>query len=176
MNMQMVQPSQEVLFHMVHQLKILLHLFWHHLNMNLGEYELSISRRVGEKHIDGFDNHEIFLKTTIKQPFHRILYATCELSPPFYFNYYSIHARSEIIEIIRQLEINYPNKIKGYHSNNNETCILSNTQDYTSNVTSTPSWLKQRIEPSISQSEHQMIQKDLCRYTLIHNRFLFNSY
>ena len=48
-----------------------------------------------------------------------------------------LHTRSKIDYIIRQLKINYPNKIKGYHSYNNETCILYNIRDYSSDVTST---------------------------------------
>ena len=45
---------------MVHQLKIVkdidLTLFWHHLNINLGVDELSISDRMGEKPINGVDS------------------------------------------------------------------------------------------------------------------------
>ena len=41
--------------------------------------------------------------------------------------------------IIRQLKINYPNKIKGYHSYNNETSVLCNTDNYASKDTSIPS-------------------------------------
>ena len=47
-----------------------------------------------------------------------------------------MQTRSEIDYTILQLKINYPNKIKGHHSYNNETCILYNTYDYSSNVTS----------------------------------------
>ena len=50
-----------------------------------------------------------------------MFYATCELNPLFYVNYYLMHERSKIDYIIRQLKINYPNKIKRYHSYNNET-------------------------------------------------------
>ena len=34
---------------------IILDLFWHHLNMNLGENELSVSHRIGEKSVNGVD-------------------------------------------------------------------------------------------------------------------------
>ena len=39
------------------------------------------------------------------------------------------------MEHTRHLKINYLTKIKGYHSYNNETCILYNIFDYSSNVT-----------------------------------------
>ena len=108
--------------------------------MNLGEDKSSISHRIGEKPINGVDDRKIFLKPTRKELVHRIFYATCKLNPPFYANYnLLILARSKIAYIIRQLKINYPNKIKGNHSYNNETCILFNIRDYPSNFTSTPS-------------------------------------
>ena len=107
-----------------------LNLFWHHLNMNLGEDELTIAYRIGEKPINDVDNRKIFLKPARKQLTHRILYATCELNPPFYVNYYLIHTRSKIDYINRQLKKIIPNKIKGHHSYNNETCILYITCDY----------------------------------------------
>ena len=43
---------------------VLFNLFWHHLNMNLGEDELTIAHRIGEKPINGVENGKIFLKTT----------------------------------------------------------------------------------------------------------------
>ena len=46
--------------------------------MHLGEDELTISHRIGE------------IKPTRKQLTYRILYATCELNPPFYVNYSSV--------------------------------------------------------------------------------------
>ena len=48
-----------------------------------------------------------------------------------------MYTRSKISYIIRQLKINYSNKIKGHHSYNNETCILYNICDFSSNVTTT---------------------------------------
>ena len=105
--------------------------------MNLVEYELIIAHPIGEKPINGFDNGKIFLKPTRKQLTHRISYTTCELNPTFYVNYYFIHTRSKINYIIRQLKMNYPNKIKGHHSYNNKTCIIYSISDYSSNVTST---------------------------------------
>ena len=45
---------------------IVLNLFWHLLNMNLGEDQLSISQRFGEKPNNGVDNRKLFLKPTIK--------------------------------------------------------------------------------------------------------------
>ena len=92
--------------------------------MNLGEDKLTIAHRIGEKPINSVDNRKICLKQSRKQLSHRISYATCELNPPFYVNYYLIHTRSKIYYIIRQLKINYPDKIRGHHSCNNETCIL----------------------------------------------------
>ena len=66
-----------------------------------------------KKPINGVDNRKIFLKPTRKELVHRIFYATCKLNLPFYINYYLIHTRSRIAYIIRQLKINYQNKIKG---------------------------------------------------------------
>ena len=40
---------------------VVFNLFWQHLNMNLGEDELSIFHRVGKKPINGIDNSKIFL-------------------------------------------------------------------------------------------------------------------
>ena len=105
--------------------------------MNLSEDELNISHRIGKKPNDGVDNRKIFLQPTGKQLTHRIFYATSELNPPFYVNYYFIYRNSKIGIIIRQLKLNYPNKIKGHHSFNNETRILYNICDYSSNITST---------------------------------------
>ena len=51
--------------------------------------------------------------------------------------YYLIHTKIRIDYILRQLKLNYANKIKGHHSFNNETCFLYNICDYSSNVTST---------------------------------------
>ena len=92
--------------------------------MNLGKDELSIYDRMREKPINSLDNRKIFLKPTRKELAHRILCVTYKLNPPFYLNYYLIHTTSKIVYIIRQLKVNYPNKIQGYHSYNNETCIL----------------------------------------------------
>ena len=77
------------------------------------------------------------LKSTRKQLTHRIFHATCELHPPFYVNFFLTHTRSKIDFIIRQLKINYPDKIKGHNSYNNETYILYNICGYSSNVIST---------------------------------------
>ena len=74
---------------------IVLNLFWDHLNINLGEDELSIAHRIGEKPINGIDNRKIFIKPTRKELARRIFSATCELNPPFYVNYYIIHTRSK---------------------------------------------------------------------------------
>ena len=81
----------------------------------------------------------MFLKPTRKQRTHRTFYVTCELNHSFHVIYYLIHARYKIAYIVCQLKINYPNKIKGFHSYNNETFILYNTRDYSSIITSTPS-------------------------------------
>ena len=51
--------------------------------MNLGEDELSISHRMGEKPINRIDNRKVSLKPSRKGLAHRILHATCELGPPF---------------------------------------------------------------------------------------------
>ena len=64
--------------------------------MNLGEDELIISLRMGEKPVNGIDNRKIFLQPTRKELAHRIFDATCELNPPFYVNYYLIHSRRKI--------------------------------------------------------------------------------
>ena len=45
---------------------IVLNLFWHHFNINLGEDELFIAHRIGEKPINGIDNRKIFLKPSKK--------------------------------------------------------------------------------------------------------------
>ena len=100
---------------------------------------------MGEKHIASNDKQKIFLKPSREELAHMIFYATYELNPPFYINYYSKHERSKMTYIIRQLKINYPNKIIGYYSYNNETCILYNTRNYTSNVTSSLSLVETEI-------------------------------
>ena len=97
------------------------------------------------------------------------MYATCDLNPPFYVNDYLIiliHTRSNIGNIIRQLKMNYPNKTKGYHSYNNETCILYNTRDYSSNVTSTP---------SLNKTENRIIYVTIRTLAdlVSHNRFIY---
>ena len=51
---------------------IVLNIFWHHLNRNLGESELSISHHAAEKPINGVVNRKILLKPTRKQSTHRI--------------------------------------------------------------------------------------------------------
>ena len=43
--------------------EIVLNLFWHHLNTNFGESELSIAHHMGEKPINGMDNQKNILKT-----------------------------------------------------------------------------------------------------------------
>ena len=124
--------------------------------MNLGEDELTIAHRIGEKPINGVDNRKIFLKPTRKQLTHRFFYATCELNPPFYVNYYLIHTRSKIDYIIRQLKINYPDKIKGHHLYNNETWILYNTYDYSSNVVNTLK-LDEPENEIMNETQHRII-------------------
>ena len=119
--------------------EIVLNLFWQHLNINLDEDDLSIAHRIGEKPNKGNDNRKIFIKPVRKELSRRIFYAVCEFNPPFYVNYYLIYTRRKIAYIIRQLKMNYPKKIIGYHSYNDETCILYNTRDYTSSVTNSPS-------------------------------------
>ena len=144
---------------------IVFNLFWHYLNTHLGEDELSIffefeknllmvlstpllgfsemrKKWIIHLHLNACLNHSKNIPETIptrKQLAHRIVYATWELNHPFYVNYYLIHTRSKIGYIIQKLKINYPNKIEGHHSFNNETCILHITRDYTSNTTSTTS-------------------------------------
>ena len=76
-----------------------------------------------------------FFKPTRKQLAHKILYATRELKPEFDVNYYLIHTRGKIGYINRQLNINYPNKIKEY---NNQSQVLHH-------------WMKQKIEPWMQQ-------------------------
>ena len=119
--------------------EIVLNLFWHHLNINLGDDEISIAYRIGEKPNNAIDNRKIFIKPTKKELARRIFQASCEFNPPFYVNYYLIYTRRKIAYIIRQLKMNYPKKIIGYHSYDNETCILYNSRDYTSTVTNSPS-------------------------------------
>ena len=80
--------------------------------MNLGEDELTIAHRIGEKLINAVHNRKIYFKPTRKQLSNRILYASRELNLPFYVNYYLIHIRSKINNTIRQLKINYHDKIK----------------------------------------------------------------
>ena len=70
---------------------IVFDLFWRHLNMKLGEDELIMAHRIGEKPFNGIVNREIFLKPIRKQPTPRFFYATCELNSTFYVNYYLIH-------------------------------------------------------------------------------------
>ena len=38
--------------------------------------------------MNGIDNRKIFRKSTRKEPAHKNLYATYELNPSFYVNYY----------------------------------------------------------------------------------------
>ena len=137
---------------------IVLNLFWYHLNMNLGEDELTIVYRIGRKPINGVDNRKMFLRPTRKQLTHRISYATCELNPRFYINYYLIRTRIKIDYIIRQLKINYPNMIKGYHSYSNKTCILYNICDYSSNVTSTLE-LDETENRTLDEPENQIMDE-----------------
>jgi len=111
----------------------------------LGEDELFIAHRIGEEPITGIGNRKIFLRPTRKELARRIFYANCELDPPFYLNYCLIYTRRKIAYIIRQLKMDYPRKIIGYHSYNNELCILYDTRDYTSNVANTPSLVETEI-------------------------------
>ena len=69
---------------------IVSNLFCQHLNMNLGEDEISVSHRMREKPINGIVNRKIFLKPTRKELAHRIFCATCELNHSFYVNCYLI--------------------------------------------------------------------------------------
>ena len=82
--------------------------------MNISENKLSISQYMGGKPINGADNWKIFLIATRKELAHRIFYTTCKLISLFYVKYYLIHTRNKISYIIRQLKINYPNKIKDH--------------------------------------------------------------
>ena len=77
--------------------------------MNLGEDGFTIAYHIGRNPNNDVDNRKIFLKPTRKQLTHRIFYATCELIPSFYVNYYLIHTKSKIDYIIHQLKINCPN-------------------------------------------------------------------
>ena len=129
--------------------EIVLNLFWHHLNINLGVDEISIAHRIGEKPNDVIDNRKIFIKPSRNELSRRIFQATCEYNPPFYVNYYLIYTRRKIAYIVRQLKMNYPKKIIGYHSYDNETCILYNSRDYTSTVTNSP---------SLVETENRIIQ------------------
>ena len=122
--------------------EIVLNLFWHHLNINLGDDEISFAHRIGEKTNNAIDNRKIFIKPSRKQLSYRIFQASCDLNPPFYINYYSDHTRRKIDYIIRQLKTKFPEKIMGYHSYNNETCILFNICDYSTNLTSTFDWIE----------------------------------
>ena len=115
--------------------EIVLNLFWHHLNINLGDDEISIAYRIGEKPNNAIDNRKIFIKPSRNELSRRIFQATCEYNPPFYVNYYLIYTRRKIAYIIRQLKMNFPEKIIGYHSYNNETCILYNPREYSTNLT-----------------------------------------
>ena len=102
------------------------------------------------------------------------MYATCELNPPFYVNYYLIHTRSKIDYIICQLKINYQNKIKGHHSYNNETCILHKICDCSSNVTSTLE-LDETKNPSLGEPENQIIDETEHRIIYVTIRTLADS-
>ena len=133
-----------------------------------------------KKPINGNDNQKIF-KPTRKQLTHRIFYATCELNHPFYVNNYLIHTRSKIDYTIRQFKINYPDKIKRHHSYNNETCILHNICDYSSNVTSTLE-LDETENRILGEPENRIIYVtirtlvDLERFMLVyHNTTIFNE-
>ena len=126
--------------------------------MNFSEDESTISHHIENETVDGVDKRKIFVKPIRKYLAHRILYATCELNPPFSVDYYLIHTRSNIAYIIRQLKINYPNKIKGNYSLNNETYILYNIRDYSSDGTSTPS-LDETENRALDNSENQTLDE-----------------
>ena len=89
--------------------------------MNLDEAELTVAHHIGEKPTNGVDNRKIFFKPTRKQLSYRMFHASCEQNPPFYVNYYSAYTRRKIDYIMRQLKINFPDKIRGHHSNDSET-------------------------------------------------------
>ena len=160
---------------------IVLNLFWQHLNMNLDESELTIAHRIGEKPTNDVDNRKILFKPSRKKFSYRIFQAICELNPPFYVNYFSIYTRTKIDYIISQLKTNFPDKIRGFYSHNNETCILFNICDYTTNVTSTFDWIDTK-NSSICEVDNRIIYisiktfADLERFTtLYHNTPAYNK-
>ena len=110
--------------------------------MNLDEDELTVAHRIGEKPINVVDDRKIFFKPTRKQLSHRIFHASCELNPLFYVNYHLVYTRIKTDYVIRQLRINFPDKIRVHHSYNDETRILFNSYDYSSNPTHTLNGLK----------------------------------
>ena len=133
------------------------------------------------KPINGADNRQIFLKPSEKQQTLRIFNANCELNPSFCVKYYLIHTRSMIDYIIRQLQINYPDKIKGHHSYSYEACILYNTYDYSSNLTSTLEFDEPENE-IMNDTEHGIIHvtfktlPDLKRFMTVYLDTTIGSY
>ena len=168
---------------------IVLNLFWHHLNINLNEDELTNVHRIGEIPANGVDDRKIFFKPTRKQLSYRIFHASCDLNPPFYVNYYSVYSRKKIDYIIRKLKINFPEKIIGYHSYDSESCILFNICDYSTNLTSTFEWIETENqtmgEPKnqiMDETENRIIHvsiktfADLERFTtMYHNTPIYNK-
>ena len=168
---------------------IVLNLFCRHLNINLNEDELTDVYRIGKIPANGVDNREIFFNTSRKQLSYRIFQASCDLNPPFYINYYSEDSRRKIDYIICQLKSNFPEKIMGFHSYNNETCILYNICDYSTNIISTFEWIETENQ-TIDESKNQIMDEtenrrvhvsiktraDLERFvTLYHNTPIYNK-
>ena len=121
---------------------IVFNLFYQHLNMNLDETDLTFAYRIGENPTNSVDNRKIFFKPSRKQLSYRIFQAFGELNPPFFVNYYSVYTRTKIDYIISQLKSNFPDKIRGFYSHKNETCILFNICDYSTTLTSTFDWIE----------------------------------
>ena len=168
---------------------IVLNLFCRHLNINLNEEELTDVYRIGKIPANGVDNREIFFNTSRKQLSYRIFQASCDLNPPFYINYYSEHTRRKIDYIICQLKTKFPEKIMGFHSYNNETCILYNICDYSTNNISTFEWIETKNQ-TIGEPKNQIMDEtwnrrvhvsiktmpDLERFvTLYHNAPIYNK-
>ena len=77
--------------------------------------------------------------------------------------------------------INYPDKIKGHHTYNNETCILYDICDYSSNVTSAFELDKPENE-IMNETEHRIINvkirtlADLERFMSVYLNTTIDSY
>ena len=79
------------------------------------------------------------------------------------------------------MKSNFPDKIRGFYSHKNETCILFNISDYSTNFTSTFEWIETKNR-TMGEADNPIIYisiktlADLERFTTIyHNTPVYNK-